>query len=205
VATVISRRYGQHHRWVPILAYGGAAAIGFSRLTLSAHYTSLGRYKIVRLLGSGGMGSVYEAIDPSIDRRVAIKTINLASAEEPERVRERFAREARVTGNLRHPNIIKIYEVGEAEGLAFMVMEYLVGKTLGEHMKDSPPSQWPNFLPVLRPCAEALDYAHGRGVVHLDIKPDRGGRSFQTIARARSPGGISRRRRTAHRQVFGVQ
>jgi serine/threonine protein kinase len=118
------------------------------------------------------MGSVYEAIDLALDRRVAIKTISLTSAEEPANVRKRFALEARVTGRLHHPNIVAVYDFGETEGLAFMVMEYLVGKTLGRHMSETEPLVWPKFLDVLRPCAQALDYAHGNGVVHLDIKPD---------------------------------
>ncbi len=131
-----------------------------------------GRYEIVREIGRGGKGSVYEARDFRLERRVALKTIRLSTAEDPGNVLEAFKREARVTGALKHPNIVDVYDVGVDEGLAYMAMEYLSGKTLGHHLNESPTSSWPTFLPVLMPCAEAFDYAHARGVVHLDVKPD---------------------------------
>jgi serine/threonine protein kinase len=132
---------------------------------------TLGRYQLVRLIGEGGMGSVYEARDPYLGRRVAIKTISLAAAEDAELVRERLKREAGLAGILGHPNIVDIYDFGEAEDTAFIVMQYLPGRTLESHLRETNPYAWPEFVPLLVPCAAALDYAHARGVVHLDMKP----------------------------------
>ena len=99
----------------------------------------LGRYTIVRVLGKGAMGVVYEGRDPNIGRRVAIKTARaelLGSREDQEELLERFLREARAAGILNHPNIITIYDVGEEDGTAFIAMEYVEGQSLEDHISD---------------------------------------------------------------------
>src|SRR5215467_11305783 len=132
----------------------------------------IGRYKIVRELGRGAMGVVYHAIDPNIGRPVAIKTIQLGSRkpEEQERLRERLFREARSAGILSHPGIVTIYDVEEQGGLAYIAMEYVDGPTL-DHMLSEPNPPGPDqIFSILGQTASALDYAHGKGIVHRDIK-----------------------------------
>src|SRR5205823_12452263 len=93
---------------------------------------SLGRYKIIEEIGSGAMGAVYKARDPMMDRDVAIKTILAHAIDGPESVefRERFFREAQAAGRLAHPGIVTVYDVSEHEGIPFLVMEYIAGRTL---------------------------------------------------------------------------
>src|SRR6187399_2149222 len=90
---------------------------------------NIGKYKIIRLIGEGGMGRVYEAIDPIIGRRVAIKTISLDTVIDVE-TRSRFFREAQAAGQLSHPNLITIHDIGEADGTPYIVMEFLEGMDL---------------------------------------------------------------------------
>src|SRR6476646_698945 len=102
-------------------------------------YEKLGRYRIVAELGRGAMGAVYRATDPLIEREVAIKTLlpNLP-AEIMDEVRERFLREARSAGRLNHPNIVTIYDVGEQDGVAYIAMELLEGKSLQQILRETP-------------------------------------------------------------------
>src|SRR3984893_15464670 len=95
---------------------------------------TIGKYKLVRVIGEGGMGRVYEAIDPVIGRRVAIKTISLNVVSDAE-TRSRFFREAQAAGRLSHPNLITIHDIGEAEGVPFIVMEYLEGMDLSRAIR----------------------------------------------------------------------
>ena len=134
----------------------------------------IGRYKIVRELGRGAMGVVYHAIDPNIGRPVAIKTIHLGevlNAEEQKRLRERLFREARSAGILSHPGIVTIYDVAEQEGLAYIAMEYVDGPTLDQKLSASQPLTSDQIFSILAQTANALDYAHQKGIVHRDIKP----------------------------------
>src|SRR5262245_55232123 len=118
------------------------------------------------------MGAVYVADDPLLARRVAIKTIPLPPGDEGETVRERLRREARITASLSHPNIISIYDFGEQGENAYIVMEYVVGKTLQAIMSATPKEEWwDRLIPVLIKCAGAIDYVHNKGIVHGDIKP----------------------------------
>ena len=130
-----------------------------------------GEYSLQRELGRGGMGIVYLARDVQLDRDVAIKVLpsHLASSAS---WRERFLREARTAAGLSHPNIVPIHRVGESGGFVFFVMSYVDGETLGERLRTKGPLPPAEAARVLREVAWALAYAHGRGVVHRDIKPD---------------------------------
>jgi tRNA A-37 threonylcarbamoyl transferase component Bud32 len=135
---------------------------------------SIGRYRIVGELGRGAMGVVYHAIDPTIGRPVAIKTIRIRDIDnegERERLRERLFREARSAGVLSHPNIVTIYDMDEADGLAYIAMAYVNGPTLEKILASVQPLSGANMLRILRQTALALDYAHGKGIIHRDIKP----------------------------------
>ena len=130
----------------------------------------LGRFEIVGPLGAGGVGRVYRARDPQLDREVAIKILRPELSGDPHRVR-RFEREARAAGGLSHPNIVAVHEIGVHDGASFIVTELLDGATLRQRMHGKP-----------LPLGQALDFAvqiasglaagHERGIVHLDIKPD---------------------------------
>jgi serine/threonine-protein kinase len=131
--------------------------------------TRLGRYEILAELGRGAMGKVYRARDPIVGREVAIKSLNLE--EFPKRQQEeilgRFRREAQAAGQLNHPNIVTIFDVGES----FFVMELVKGETLQARVAGKKPLSLEETLGVVAPIAAALDYAHKRGVVHRDVKP----------------------------------
>ncbi|HZI42546.1 MAG TPA: serine/threonine-protein kinase [Gemmatimonadaceae bacterium] len=130
-----------------------------------------GEYSLERELGRGGMGIVYLAREVQLNRLVAIKVLPSALAERPE-LRERFVREARMAASLSHPNIVPIHRVGEAGPFAFFVMAYVDGETLGERLRLRGPLSPVAATRMLREVAWALAYAHGRGVVHRDVKPD---------------------------------
>ncbi|WP_457032020.1 serine/threonine-protein kinase [Kitasatospora sp. P5_F3] len=130
-----------------------------------------GRYRLVALLGRGGMGEVWRAYDPRLDRQVAIKFLPPRSAEE-HRVRERFRREARVTAQLKHPGITQVFDSGAQDGQLYLVMELLDGRDLGAVLKERT-----SGLPVdqavelAAQVADALSHAHRASIVHRDIKP----------------------------------
>src|SRR5881394_1123374 len=128
------------------------------------------RYRIVRKLGSGGMANVYLAEDQELGRRVAIKILNDRHAGDEQFV-ERFRREAKNAASLSHPNIVSIYDRGEAEGTYYIAMEYLDGRTLKELIVAR--GQAPIGLTVdyARQVLSALRFAHRHGIVHRDIKP----------------------------------
>jgi len=130
-----------------------------------------GEYSLERELGRGGMGIVYLARDVRLDRDVAIKVLptHLASTSS---AREQFLREARMAAKLSHPNIVPIHRVAEADGFVFFVMTYVEGETLGERLRARGPLPPAEAARVLREVAWALAYAHGRGIVHRDVKPD---------------------------------
>jgi eukaryotic-like serine/threonine-protein kinase len=130
-----------------------------------------GEYSLERELGRGGMGIVYLAREVQLDRLVAIKVLPAALAARPD-VRERFVREARMAASLSHPHIVPIYRVGEAKGFVFFIMAYVHGETLGERLRSRGPLAIAAGTRLLREVTWALSYAHGRGIVHRDIKPD---------------------------------
>ncbi len=130
-----------------------------------------GEYSLERELGRGGMGVVYLARDVQLDRHVAIKVLPAQLAADPE-ARERFLREARTAAGLSHPHIVPIHRVGEAGGFVFFVMSYVAGETLGERLRSSGALPAAEVTRILREVSWALAYAHVRGVVHRDVKPD---------------------------------
>jgi len=133
----------------------------------------IGRYEILEELGHGAMGTVYRAKDPAMDRVVAVKTIisMVLASEQGGEFRERFYREARAAGALTHPGIVPVYDVGEHEGLPFLVMEFISGKTLADTLKRGERMTLDRVCEIGQKIAEALGYAHQHGVVHRDIKP----------------------------------
>lgn len=137
--------------------------------------SKIAHYEILGELGRGGMGVVYDAMDPRLDRHVAIKVIelpndpNMTQATRDELL-ERFKREAKASAKLNHPNIVSIYDFGEYEGRSYMVMEFLQGRNLSELLKIQSPMAVPLALKALIQTAEALDFAHHQGIIHRDIK-----------------------------------
>lgn len=134
--------------------------------------TKFGRYEVVSALGQGAMGAVYKAVDPLIERTVAIKTINLdLSKEERAEFEERFYREAKSAGRLSHSNIVTIYDVGETDDIAYIAMEYLEGESLREMLDSGVVLPLDLIGRIAARIAGALNYAHENQVVHRDIKP----------------------------------
>ncbi|WP_166264588.1 serine/threonine-protein kinase [Marinobacter caseinilyticus] len=134
---------------------------------------TLGRYEIDREIGRGAMGVVYLGKDPKIARTVAIKTLSYNQFEQTElgELKSRFHREAEAAGRLNHPAIVTVYDVGEEADLAFIAMDFAVGKPLSDYARADRLLPLPVILTVLAQVAEALDYAHGQKIVHRDIKP----------------------------------
>ena len=129
----------------------------------------LGPYEILSLVGAGGMGEVYRARDTRLNRDIALKVLLEREAADPQR-RARFAREAQNVAALNHPNIVTIYSVEEADGIAFLTMEFVVGRPLREMIpKGGIPLE--RLLAIAVPLADALNAAHARGITHRDLKP----------------------------------
>jgi len=131
--------------------------------------TRLGPYEIVAPLGAGGMGEVWLARDTRLDRRVAIKVLPSSFADD-EQLRARFEREARAISQLSHPRICALYDVGNVDGHAYLVMEYLEGDTLASRI-DRGPLPFDQVIRYGVEICDALDRAHSTGIVHRDLKP----------------------------------
>jgi serine/threonine-protein kinase len=129
-----------------------------------------GKYELLAKLGQGGMGAVYQARDPVLDRMVALKVVSPKLLAEPDTF-SRFQREARAAARLQHPNIVTIFELGEAEGTLFIAMELLDGTDLSQIIQPLDPGRVEEKVRMVSEVCRGLDYAHKRGVVHRDIKP----------------------------------
>jgi TonB family protein len=129
-----------------------------------------GKYEIIGELGQGGMGVVYKARDPAIGRLVALKTLTPELLSDPELLR-RFYREARSAGNLQHPNIVTIYDLGESEGRPYIAMEFVEGESLQKIIARQDPIPLALKLRIISQCCQGLDHAHKHGVIHRDVKP----------------------------------
>jgi serine/threonine protein kinase len=178
--------------------------------------TRLGPYEIVAPLGAGGMGEVYRARDTRLGRTVAIKTLAPTIRDLPN-VRERFIREARTVSNLSHPNICALFDVGEQDGIDYLVMEFLEGETLAERLRRGP-LPLAELLHYSLQMADALDHAHRQAVIHSDLKPGNvmitmAGMPRQSSAQAPRPGspqaklldfGLANAARTPHGGVAGT-
>ena len=132
--------------------------------------TRVGPYEIVGWLGAGGMGEVYRARDPRLGREVAIKLIPETFATDASRL-HRFEQEARAAGQLNHPNILTVFDVGTHEGAPYIVSELLEGESLRSRLREAPPARR-KAIDYARQIAEGLAAAHDKGIVHRDLKPD---------------------------------
>ena len=128
------------------------------------------RYELDRPISGGGMGAVWRAVDRRLDRPVAVKLLRRDLAADPAFV-ERFRREARAAGALSHPNVAGVFDYGEHDGQAFIVMELVEGENLAERLARGGPLPWPQALAVAEQVARALAAAHAHGLVHRDVKP----------------------------------
>jgi len=134
--------------------------------------STLGRYKVVSEIGQGAMGVVYKAVDPIIDRTVAIKTINLnLSRQELEEYEARFQQEIKAAGRLNHPNIVTIYDVGKTEQVAYMAMEFLEGQELKDMIASGNLPGAEQVVDIISQVADGLWFAHQQDIVHRDVKP----------------------------------
>jgi eukaryotic-like serine/threonine-protein kinase len=133
----------------------------------------LGRYELIRVLGKGAMGLVYEGRDPNLDRRVAIKTIKVEnlSEEAAAEYEVRFRTEAHSAARLQHPNIVSVYDSDRDGDIAFMVMEFIQGDDLKHHLDQGALYTLEQTLGIMQDLLSALDYAHAQSIVHRDIKP----------------------------------
>lgn len=130
---------------------------------------SIGHFQIISLLGKGGMGEVYRARDTKLDRAVALKILPAEMSADRERMR-RFVREAKAASALNHPNLAHIYEIGGADGVSFIAMEYVEGQTLAAKINGHP-LETSETVEIGSQIADALDAAQGKGITHRDIKP----------------------------------
>jgi len=131
---------------------------------------NIGKYEVIDVIARGGMGVVYKATDPAMGRPVAIKMITSGFSDDPNLL-QRFYREPRSTGSLHHPNIVTVYDLGDDDGLPYLVMEYLEGQTREQIIRTGKEMSIAEKLSLMVQVCSGLQYAHQRGIVHRDIKP----------------------------------
>jgi tetratricopeptide (TPR) repeat protein len=132
--------------------------------------TAVGRYTVLALVGRGGMGEVYAAYDPGLDRRVALKLMSATGGDRDDNAQERLTREAQAIAKLSHPNVVIVHDVGSFEGQVFVAMEFVEGATLAAWLVERPRG-WREVLDVFIQAARGLAAAHAAGLVHRDFKP----------------------------------
>lgn len=175
-----------------------------------AQFEKLGRYRVMQLIGEGGMGSVYKAHDPKLDRLIAIKVPRFdVPRSDLTVVVQRFLREARSAAQVRHPNVCPIYDVDEHEGMPFVVMAFVDGESMAEHLRVRPSNTDPaDTVRLIRQIAVGLRAVHSHGIVHRDLKPaniliDREGQALLTDFGLARPDNESQRL-TMHGAVIGT-
>src|SRR6266480_5077406 len=132
--------------------------------------TKIGKYEVIEIIGKGGMGVVYKAMDNLIERLVAIKMMTGGFAENPDLLK-RFQREAQSAGTLQHPNIVIIYELGTHDGNPYMAMEFISGESLETIVSSHRRMSLVDKIDIMIQMLNGLQYAHEHGIVHRDIKP----------------------------------
>jgi serine/threonine protein kinase len=135
--------------------------------------SSVGRYTVLERLGAGGMGVVYAAYDPELDRKIALKFLRVQEGSEAEKAhrQERLVREAKAIAKLSHPNVVGIFEIGVHEGRVFLAMEFLGGGTLRDWM-NAKKRPWREIVKMFIEVGQGLAAAHAEGLIHRDFKPD---------------------------------
>jgi len=139
------------------------------QMTLELSGKQLGPYKVASLIGRGGMAAVYQAFHPATDRQVAIKVM-LPDVATDEVFQRRFEREAKTLAGLQHIHILSVFDYGEQDGVNYLVMPYLPGRTLGDRLEETQMSL-ADVAATFRQLASALDYAHRQGILHRNVKP----------------------------------
>ena len=138
--------------------------------------TEVGRYVLKKVIGKGGMGVVYVAYDPDLNRRIAIKILNSGKVStgfgDSISIRNRLLREAQAMASVTHPNMVQVYDVGTFRGSVFIAMEFVSGRTLREWRAEIGPGDWREILSVYRAAGLALSASHDSGLIHRDFKPD---------------------------------
>jgi serine/threonine-protein kinase len=132
---------------------------------------TLGPYTLLRELGAGAFGAVYEARKEPLNKRIALKILHPDKARDAQ-YNARFVQEAQAAASLRHPHIVDVDDVGVLDGVPFLAMEFLDGETLSEHLKREGPLSTAAALDLLLPVFSAVAAVHDRGIVHRDLKPD---------------------------------
>ncbi len=130
----------------------------------------IGKFDIVELLGRGAMGMVYKGMDPALARHVAVKVMTAHLEMDPE-LRARFYREAQAAGSLQHPNIVTVYELGDASGQPFIAMEFVPGRDLDDIITAREPLTIVEKVDIVEQVCRGLAYAHERNIIHRDVKP----------------------------------
>ncbi len=135
---------------------------------------AIGRFTVINVLGSGGMGVVYAAYDPELDRKVAVKLVraSVVSSKRAKRARERLLREAQAMARLSHPNVVTVHDVGEHDGQVFIAMEFVRGTTMLEWCRSDHNRPWRATLDAYMQAGRGLAAAHRQGIIHRDFKPE---------------------------------